>query len=657
MLNDPLRAPHAAVRVARRSWLFLTLLIGAGTISCGSDASGPEARIASAIKLSSGDKQTGIAGSTLPNPISLAVLNTAGDPVFGAIVSFAVTAGGGAVGATLDTSDVAGRVSTVWTVGTKAGDSQTLTVTVLSATRANASAIPPVVLAATAIAGPAVALEATPTTVSGRVGEPLTPIAVTMRDQYGNRASGTDALVTARLVDANRSLLNNNGNASVKSTENGATFTGLLVTGGSGLLTLLVESSGLTPARVTLALNGGTPVRMEAAGGVSVEAVALTAGPPISVRILDAWENPVAGIDAVFSIDGGGVIGHASSGSDGIASLAAWTAPALGSYRLTVSIDGVSSPIQFALVTRAGLPTTLTPLSTNPFASTAGFDVVLSVRATDAAGNIVPNTPLDWTNIGVVSGQVFTDNKGVAVFAAQLARKAGPNQIVIHSGESASLTINVAGVAGPLYNIKEVSTSVDAPAGGNVDVGFTAVDIWGNPVSGATVYPRLNARYGGAAISQTKAVTNASGVAYFTLTTNPYAGDQDVGAGADAGTYWYALTTVYGTASRGTLRILSGTCSYPANSYLLTPITALVYGSNGRFATGVPVTFTVQSGGGTITKVSGGSAAQTVIVPSSGGDASVEWTVSTAPGTYSVSVTSSPGYDALSPASYSCRRF
>lgn len=69
----------------------------------------------------SGDAQTGAAGTTLPVPLVVEVRDANANPVSGATVSFAVTAGGGSISAASVVTNASGQASTTLTLGSTGG--------------------------------------------------------------------------------------------------------------------------------------------------------------------------------------------------------------------------------------------------------------------------------------------------------------------------------------------------------------------------------------------------------------------------------------------------------------------------------------------------------------------------------------------------------
>lgn len=77
----------------------------------------------------SGDNQSGTVGTTLSNPLVVQVKDSAGNPLSGVTVNFAVVSGGGTVSPTTAVTNTNGQTSTTLTLGTTAGAVNTVSVT------------------------------------------------------------------------------------------------------------------------------------------------------------------------------------------------------------------------------------------------------------------------------------------------------------------------------------------------------------------------------------------------------------------------------------------------------------------------------------------------------------------------------------------------
>ena len=163
-------------------------------LGCSSDGGSGPSQTATTIAVASGSFQAGTVGTTLPTPIGVRVTDAGGDPVAGVAVTFAVTAGGGAVAAAAPvTTNAQGVASTTWTIGTVAGVSNN----VATATAAGLSGSP-VTFTATGQAGTAVEVVA----VSGNnqnarhFTTAANPLVAQVNDAYGNAVPGATVVWT-----------------------------------------------------------------------------------------------------------------------------------------------------------------------------------------------------------------------------------------------------------------------------------------------------------------------------------------------------------------------------------------------------------------------------------------------------------------------------
>lgn len=131
-------------------------------------------------------------GTPLPSPVAVRVTDAGGSSVAGVTVAWMPATG--SVSASSSVTDGDGVAEVQWTLGTAAGGQR------LSASIEGASAVSPVELQATAIAGPATSLEITPQAI---VLQPLGTAAFTVAvgtDQYGNPVTDEVAWSTSDAV-------------------------------------------------------------------------------------------------------------------------------------------------------------------------------------------------------------------------------------------------------------------------------------------------------------------------------------------------------------------------------------------------------------------------------------------------------------------------
>ena len=142
--------------------------------------------VATTLDKPSGDEQEGAAGAALGEPFVVEVRDQNGNPLAGAQVDFAVTAGGGTLSATTATTDADGRAATTLTLGRTPG-----TTTV----RATVADLEPVTFTATGLAVPRTLAKLSGDEQQAAAGAQLAePLVVSVRDQ--NAAALPGAVVT-----------------------------------------------------------------------------------------------------------------------------------------------------------------------------------------------------------------------------------------------------------------------------------------------------------------------------------------------------------------------------------------------------------------------------------------------------------------------------
>lgn len=150
----------------------------------------PPAPGALGMTVSSGDQQSGTVGSALSQPLVIKVTRQGIGVEQGQVVTFQVTAGGGSLSAGADTTGADGLVQTVWTLGTRAGDTQKVEVRAVD--HVNGAQVPALTLKATgAAAAPANLTVAAGQDVHGDAGDPVdVNPSLQLKDRYGNPTPG-----------------------------------------------------------------------------------------------------------------------------------------------------------------------------------------------------------------------------------------------------------------------------------------------------------------------------------------------------------------------------------------------------------------------------------------------------------------------------------
>lgn len=186
------------IATVNASGLVTAIANGSATITASSgslqgQATVTVAQVVTQLVKVTGDAQTDTVGQTLPTAIEVELRDARSNPVTGgaggavanAVVNFAVTAGGGAVAQAAAPVGTNGRASTAWTLGTTAGDPQSVSAT-LAGGSVSAS------FSATAVAGAADTLAiVSGTNQTGGQGSTLPDsLVVRVVDAFGNPVAG-----------------------------------------------------------------------------------------------------------------------------------------------------------------------------------------------------------------------------------------------------------------------------------------------------------------------------------------------------------------------------------------------------------------------------------------------------------------------------------
>jgi adhesin/invasin len=380
------------------------------------------------VVIHAGNDQTATVGTAVTTAPAIRVTDASGNPLANVGVVFSIRLGGGQVTGASTATDAAG-VATVgsWTLGTAPGVNQ------LDAT---VDTLAPVTFNATATVG-------APATVAIHAGNgqsapagsavPVPP-AARVTDAHGNPVAGvtvTFAIVSGggQVTDATP-VSDANGVAAVASWTLGPDV-------GTNELSATVE--GLTPVTFTAAGTSGAPAILMIHGGNDQTATVGTAVTSPTVLVMDATENPLAGITVVFAVvtGGGQITGDtALTNASGVAAVGSWTLGTTpGANQLSATVDGLD-PVTFNATATVGPPASITSHAGDGQSAPAGSAVAVppAARVTDAHGNPVAGVTVLFTIVsgaGQVTGEsAVTDANGVAAVGSwTLGTSGGTNQL------------------------------------------------------------------------------------------------------------------------------------------------------------------------------------------------------------------------------------
>ncbi|MEW5915280.1 MAG: Ig-like domain-containing protein [Gemmatimonadota bacterium] len=371
----------------------------------------------------------------------------------------------------------------------------------------------------------------------------------------------------------------------------------------------------------------------------------------ITVRVLDADDNPLEGVPVTFAVTaGGGTLDPSSATTDANGEARTrWTlGTTAGSNRMTATVPGGAS-LDITAIGVAGRAATIAISGGNNQSATAGTPVGTSpsVVVRDANNNPVEGVTVVFTALvggGLVTNPVRTTNaQGIAAVGSwTLGATAGQQTLaaqVTEAGVSGNPALfNATATAGAPASLSAVSpTTLSAGVGALVATppSVRVVDNGGNPV------PNVNVTFaitqGGGQLTGATPTTNAQGIATVgSWRLGNSVGTNVVSASVSGISQPITFTATATAGPPAAIVIIAGDAqTVPINRPVPIAPTVQVRDAAGNPASGVAVTFTVGSGGGLVI---GG-----IQTTDASGNATVgAWFVGGAAGTNTL-VASSPG--------------
>lgn len=435
--------------------------------------------------------------------------------------------------------------------------------------------------------------------VAGTDGQPLSGVTVTFAASGGGTVNPASATTDGQ------------GRVSTSWTLSRSAGANALTASTAGNVATTVNATGNAGRAANVAST--TPTTMSAAVGTPI------ATPP-SVRVTDAFNNPVANVSVTFSlVSGGGTLTGpvARTTATGVATLGAWTLGSqVGTHVLVARVEetGVTNnPVVYTVATTAGAATTITATSATSQTGSVGANVAAPPRVvvTDAGGNPVPNVAVSFSVLaggGVVTPtSIVTDAAGVAATTRwTLGNAIGANTVQASAPGVGVVTFNATAAAGPASAmVISAGDGQSTQAGKPVSIAPAVLvrDVQGNPVAGVVV--TFVATAGGGVVIGSRQVTDASGIAEvggWFLGSTP--GVNALTANA-TGLQSVTFTATATAGAPAFFNIISGDQQAAiVGTAVASAPTVRVTDAVGNPVSGIAVTFTVASGGGSITGAS-----------------------------------------------------
>jgi adhesin/invasin len=450
-------------------------------------------------------------------------------------------------------------------------------------------------------------------------------------------------------LSSNSVTTDSNGMAAVDFTAGGVAST-VTITATSS-----VGSVSFTETVVALSAYTVQVVSGDAQSG----AVGSVLGSPLKVKVLDGTGAAAQNVSITFSVQSGNG-SFAGASSKVVTSDTSGFAQATYTLGTTAGMNSVRATITSAAAVYASFSesgtvsggsavdysnSTLT-LSQASVNANGVNTVTATITVRDAYGNLIPNPMLavtgsftgglgSWSSSGnfvYSSNGTYTNIFRVGTTAGTSVFSGSIGGTVLSSG-AVSLTLNNGGntlavVSGDLQQVP-INSQASSP------LTVIARDGANQPIAGKVVSFSVS---GGGSLSAVSATTDANGLASVDFTAGGSSGTSTITASSSIG--MVTLTETVVALSSYTLTTIAGdTQSAAVGSTLGTPLKVLVSSASGGVAPNVSVTFSVQSGNGSI-----GGLSSKVVTSDSSGYAQASFTLGTTGGTNSVraAITSAP---------------
>lgn len=317
---------------------FVTQTVANGRVYVGTKTSVETYGLFHILSLTGGGGQSATVATTLPLPLKVAATNPySGQPDAGVTVTFSDGGKGGTFNPISAVTDANGNVSTTYTLPTKSG---TYTLT------ASAASFGPVTTTATALPGPAIKIVSYGgAKQTATVGTTLPkPIVTQARDIYNNGVPGVNVAFT---VSAG-SLSPTSGVTDAK----GLASTSYHLPTKSGTYSVKASATGLKTISFSETAAAGAPTSMAVTGGNNQSAPRGSTLPgALTVIVRDQYNNLVPNASVNFTDNGaGGSFTYANpvlTSSTGVATQIYTLPAAPGTYTVSASVTGVSTPANF----------------------------------------------------------------------------------------------------------------------------------------------------------------------------------------------------------------------------------------------------------------------------------------------------------------------
>jgi N-terminal glycosyl-hydrolase-114-associated domain/Galactose oxidase, central domain len=427
------------------------------TVSNGSSA-------AASISANSGTPQTAPVGSAFASPLVALVQDNNGNPVSGAIVTFAAPSSGAS-------GSFAGGTNTAATNSSGLATSAVFTANSTSGSYRVAASVSGVsgtarfrlTNEAGAGASSISAISGTPQTATEGTAF-ANPLVVTVKNSSGGGVSGVTVTFTAPSSGSSGTFA---GGANTATTNSSGVATSAAFTANSraGSYAVTASVSGVSTAAsfaLTNQASTGPSSIATTSGTPQTATISMAFASPLVATVLNASGTGVSGVTVTFTTPSSGASGTfaggvstATTNSSGVAMSAIFTANSTaGTYSVTASVSGVTKGASFGLTNQVGSAASISASGGTPQSATVStaFAAPLSATVKDSGGNAVSGASVTFAApSGGASGSfaggvntATTNSSGVATSAIFTANSTGGTYTVTASVSGVSTAASFA---------------------------------------------------------------------------------------------------------------------------------------------------------------------------------------------------------------------
>ena len=437
------------------------------------------ASTAASIVAASGTPQSTTVNTAFGSALTATVDDAFGNPVPGVSVTFTAPSGGlfsNSTASIIGTTNVSGQVSEAFTASTQAG-SYTVTAST-GGVSPNAS-----FSLTNTVSTPASIVPASGTPQSVTVNTAIgSAFVATVDDVFGNPVSGVTVMFTAPSSGATGVFSNSSNIIFGTTNASGQVSESFTASTTAGRYTVTASVSGVRPAAsFSLTNTAATGASIVAASGTPQSFTVNTAfGSALVATVDDVYGNPVPGVSVTFtapSSGAGGLFSNSATTISGVTNVSGQVSESFtantsaGSYLVTASTSGASTPATFSLTNTASTPASIGATSGTPQGVTVNtaFGSSLGVTVDDQYGNPVSGVSVTLTAPSSGAGGLFSNSTATIIGTTNVKGQIFESFTANTSAGSYSVTAVANGVSKPatfsLTNTASTPASIAAASG------------------------------------------------------------------------------------------------------------------------------------------------------------------------------------------------